>query len=104
MSHANRGAEVKNAVIELWVTGPLTLRRPPESGTFSGFTCAASGPAGFRCTGGTVMAAETNQIPYRATVARAGNGTIHASITGAGDAGTADNSSSFAVQAVPKTG
>ncbi|MEV8531721.1 hypothetical protein [Streptomyces sp. NPDC051211] len=102
VQYTNRGAEVKGAVIEVWATGPLQLRRPPDSGTFSGFTCAAAGAAGFRCTGGTVKTGEKGQIPFLAAVARTGSGTIHASITGAGDANTADNGSKLDIQAISR--
>ncbi|WP_042800753.1 DUF11 domain-containing protein [Streptomyces sp. C] len=103
VGYSNKGATATGVVLEVWATGPMTLRRPPAAGTFSGFTCAPSGASGFRCTGGTVKAGEKNQIPLLITVTNAGNGTVHASITGARDANTADNGASFAFQAVPRT-
>ncbi|MEW2415862.1 hypothetical protein AB0953_19360 [Streptomyces sp. NPDC046866] len=102
VAYSNKGADAKGVVLEVWATGPMKLRRPPENGTFSGFTCAAAGASGFRCTGGTVKPAEKGSIPFLISVTGTGNGTIHASITGSGDANTADNASSFDFEAIPR--
>ncbi|MEU3773878.1 hypothetical protein AB0F11_11865 [Streptomyces sp. NPDC032472] len=102
VGYTNKGADAKGVVLEAWATGPMKLRRPPENGTFSGFTCAAAGTSGFRCTGGTVKAGEKGQIPLLIAVTSTGNGTIHASITGSSDTNTADNGASFDFQAIPR--
>ncbi|MEU6861963.1 hypothetical protein ABZ924_01600 [Streptomyces sp. NPDC046876] len=102
VGYANKGADATGVVLEVWATGPMKLRRPPESGTFSGFTCAASGASGFRCTGGTVKPGDKGSIPFLISVTGTGNGTVHASISGSGDANTADNGASFDFQAIPR--
>lgn len=74
---------------------------PPESGTFNGFQCAATGTTGYRCTGGTLAKGAKNQIPVLATVARNGPGAIHATITATGDTNTVNNANTHNVMAVP---
>ncbi|MDA5284121.1 hypothetical protein [Streptomyces sp. Isolate_45] len=104
LPYGNAGAEVKGAVIEVSTSGALSIRRPPENGTFSGFQCVQSGAVagstsgGFRCTGGTLKAGEKNQIPVLVKVGTAGQGAIHASIRAPGDTNPGDNNSTHTVR------
>ncbi|MGW6945893.1 hypothetical protein [Streptomyces xanthophaeus] len=101
VSYSNAGGEAKGVVIQVQTSGSLAVRRPPESGTFNGFQCAATGTTGYRCTGGTLAKGAKNQIPVLATVARNGPGAIHATITATGDTNTVNNANTHNVMAVP---
>ncbi|RSS61229.1 DUF11 domain-containing protein [Streptomyces sp. WAC06614] len=97
----NAGAEAKNVTVDVQTSGSLTMRRPPESGTFNGLQCAASG-SGFHCTGGTLPKGVKGQIPLLAMVKSQGPGAVHASISVAGDTVPGNNSQALGVIAVPR--
>ncbi|MFD9333985.1 hypothetical protein ACFWBF_06150 [Streptomyces sp. NPDC060028] len=101
VSYANSGADAKGVTVDVQTSGSITMRRPPESGTFHGMQCAASG-TGFHCTGGTIPKGAKGQIPLLATVKNAGPGAIHATISVAGDPNPGNNSQTLGVIAVPK--
>ncbi|GLX16760.1 hypothetical protein Slala02_12030 [Streptomyces lavendulae subsp. lavendulae] len=103
ISYSNSGGDVQGAVIEVVASGSLALRRAPESGTFNGFQCAATGTTGFRCTGGNLPKGTKNQIPLLATVTSAGPGAVHATISAPGDDNPVNNASTEGVIAVPRT-
>ncbi|MCY0949407.1 hypothetical protein [Streptomyces sp. H27-S2] len=103
VAYSNSGADAKDVVIQVQASGSLSLRRAPESGTFNGFQCSATGTTGYRCTGGTLAKGAKNQIPLLATVTRNGPGAIHATITAPGDPDPGNNSGTHTVTAVPRT-
>ncbi|MFJ3926600.1 hypothetical protein [Streptomyces sp. NPDC090022] len=101
----NSGAEAKNVVVDVTTDGSLSIRKPPDPGIFSGFTCAlgAAGADGkvrsYRCTGGTLAAGEKKELPVFAHVDKAGQGVIRATMRVAGDINPGDNSSTYPVMA-----
>ncbi|MCB5179271.1 DUF11 domain-containing protein [Streptomyces antimicrobicus] len=97
----NSGADATGVTVDVQVSGSLTMRRLPESGTFSGMQCTASG-SGFRCTGGTVAKGAKGQVPLLATVKSQGPGAVHASISAEGDTVPGNNSQALGVIAVPR--
>ncbi|WP_412079109.1 hypothetical protein ACLF6K_37950 [Streptomyces xanthophaeus] len=101
VSYSNAGADAKGVVIQVQTSGSLSVRRPPESGTFNGFQCSATGTTGYRCTGGTLAKGAKNQIPVLAAVTRNGPGAIHATITAEGDTNPGNNANTHSVMAVP---
>ncbi|MCX4694944.1 hypothetical protein [Streptomyces sp. NBC_01408] len=104
VSYSNAGAEAKGVVIQVQTSGSLSVRRAPESGTFNGFQCSATGSTGYRCTGGTLAKGAKNQIPVLATITKAGPGAIHATITAEGDTNPGNNANTHSVMAVPPGG
>ncbi|MFJ6795299.1 hypothetical protein [Streptomyces sp. NPDC091268] len=102
ISYSNSGADAKGVTVDVQTSGSLTMRRPPESGTFHGMQCAASG-TGFRCSGGTLPKGAKGEIPLLAMVKNAGPGAIHATISVAGDPNPGNNAQTLGVIAVPRT-
>ncbi|MEU8775512.1 hypothetical protein [Streptomyces sp. NPDC048606] len=101
VSYSNAGADAKGVTLTVQTTGSVTVRRPPESGTFNGFQCSG-GATGYTCTGGSLAKGTKNQIPVLATIARSGPGAIHATITAEGDPNPGNNATTLPVLAVPK--
>lgn len=97
INYANRGTtEAKDVTIQVQATGTMSMRRPPDSGTFNGFQCSASG-SGYRCTGGTLPAGAKGQIPFLGRVASAGPGAIHVTISAPGEANPTDNAQTLTI-------
>ncbi|MFD7094992.1 COG1361 family protein [Streptomyces xanthophaeus] len=99
ISYANSGAEAKGVTVNVQTSGSVTMRRAPESGTFNGMQCAASG-SGFSCTGGTLPKGAKGQLPLLATIKNAGPGAIHATITVEGDTNPGNNAQTLGILAV----
>ncbi|MEU8779577.1 hypothetical protein [Streptomyces sp. NPDC048606] len=103
--YTNEGrVAAENLTLVVQTSGALGIRRPPDSGAFNGFTCAALGAsggatAGYRCTGGSLKAGQSAEIPVLAKVAGPGAGTIHVSIDYPNDPIKSNNSTTFSVQA-----
>lgn len=97
INYANRGTtEAKGVTIQVQATGRMSMRRPPDSGTFNGFQCAASG-SGFTCTGGTLPAGAKGQIPFLGRVTGAGPGAIHVTISAPGEANPTNNAQTLTI-------
>ncbi|UQW99878.1 DUF11 domain-containing protein [Streptomyces sp. RerS4] len=101
IGYSNPGADATGVTITVQTSGTVTVRRPPESGTFNGFQCSG-GSTGYTCTGGNLPKGTKNQIPVLATITRAGPGAIHATITAEGDPNPGNNRSTLGVLAVSK--
>ncbi|MFF5444065.1 hypothetical protein [Streptomyces sp. NPDC012888] len=99
--YTNTGADVKGVTMDVQLSGSLTLRRPPESGTFIGFQCSAAG-SGFRCTGGTLPKGAKGQLPVLVSVKGPGPGAVHATVGVAGDPVPGNNAQTFTVLSVPR--
>ncbi|MGE7389723.1 hypothetical protein ACQKM2_30030 [Streptomyces sp. NPDC004126] len=100
INYYNKGAEAKDITIEVQPTGTMTMRKPPDSGTFSGFQCAAAG-AGYRCTGGSLPNGGKAQIPFLGRVTTAGPGAIHVTISVAGDSNSTNNQQTLTTLSAP---
>ncbi|MFE1554851.1 hypothetical protein ACFW6V_07630 [Streptomyces sp. NPDC058734] len=100
INYSNRGAEAKDITIEAQPTGTMTMRRPPDSGTFTGFQCAPAG-AGFRCTGGSLPNGGKAQIPFLGKVTTSGPGAIHVTISVAGDSNPTNNQQTLTTLSAP---
>ncbi|MFJ3879978.1 hypothetical protein ACIPW5_21300 [Streptomyces sp. NPDC090077] len=95
--YANNGTtEAKDVTLQVQATGTMTMRRPPDSGTFHGFQCAASG-SGYRCTGGTLPAGAKGQIPFLGRVTTAGPGAIHVTIGAPGETNPTNNAQTLGI-------
>ncbi|MCX5379900.1 hypothetical protein [Streptomyces sp. NBC_00091] len=102
INYSNSGADAKGVSVDVQTSGSITMRRPPESGTFNGMQCAPSG-TGFHCTGGNLPKGAKGQIPLLAMVKSAGPGAIHATISVEGDPNPGNNAQTLGVLAVPRT-
>ncbi|MFD8021810.1 hypothetical protein ACFXJO_24195 [Streptomyces lavendulae] len=97
INYANRGTtEAKDVTIQVQATGTMSMRRPPDSGTFNGFQCSASG-SGYRCTGGTLPAGAKGQIPFLGRIASAGPGAIHVTISAPGESDPTNNAQTLTI-------
>ncbi|MFD8024564.1 hypothetical protein [Streptomyces lavendulae] len=101
MEYTNEGrTPAKDIVVEVQTSGALAIRRPPDSGTFNGFTCSATGASGgatggFRCTGGTLGPGESGRIPVLTKITKVGTGTVHASVNTPNDPSRGNNATTF---------
>lgn len=104
LSYKNEGrTAAENVTLTVQTSGALSIRRPPDSGTFNKFTCTALGASGgatsgYKCTGGSLPAGASGQIPVLTTITKVGTGTIHVSIAYSNDPIPTNNSTTFTMQ------
>jgi hypothetical protein len=109
----NSANEAKDVTVDLSTSGVATFAADQSlvaaGWPANGFNCAPRPPTGgessaIKCTGGTVKAKDHIDPAVMVTFNSAGFGTIHAQVSGGGDATPGNNGTALTLQPIQKTG